>query len=1178
MALIYNASFNSGTRVLSLLDKAGNVISSCEVPSNDVDDATKPLMFKSQTNGATISTNATNLDFSRNGTDWETYTANNSIEVNSGGRVFFKARTNASSGTHFTMTGEFKAFNNIMSVYRTDFTTVRGAGLSFNSMFFGCRGLLKVPMLTQTVIGIDSYDSTFWNCTGLEEDAPLPPVLTFADLPQRPAKDAYYFSNMYRGCTGLKRIRSFENYESGGTMEQLVFATSSMFPSLGSLPTREKYISVKFPLALPVAGVVHDTHIPQEATDVEPFYLRYSQDWDLYITSVLRVATQSIYVYATSVYEYSYDGETWNVGYAGYEHTNPVNVPANTKLYIRRCMFPYRPLERYYSGYYHSVEACSTRSFSFSVDCEVGGDVWSLDRADFYSLPSSYAQHLSELFRGTYFNYRGEQRSPCTALSRSVNLHASSYSSLQYAFTGCSSLRRIDIAITSIIPTSLLAYWVSSVSSYGDFYCDPNVNFPSGTSGIPANWNRWVYGAEDTGTTTTTMYHNGVAETVRIGTSSYGTCYSAQGWAGFKTLAQMHTSGYTFGTQSSLTMYEYDAPVSAYSVAANAEDGFTETMYDVGDGEGYLTIARQNAKGYYLTSTPFTGLTLTAIADNSSVALTKVGTLSNTYKVNTGSGWQSYTFGTVIILNNGQSCKWRCTNHPTSLSGNAFVQFVMTGSIEASGEVYSMLSRNLSDVTSLSGYNAPFINLFKNCTSLTKAPELSATTISTSCYTSMFYGCTGLSQAPVLPATTLAQYCYSNMFGGCTSLNEVRIAATDISATFCLRYWLEYVAATGDFYCDPSTVFPSGTSGIPANWNRWLYGAEDTGSTTTLYHYGVAETVKVGTSNYGTCYSAQGWAGFKTLAEMHDLGYTFGAQSSLTIYHWGDPVSAYSCAANNDDGFTETMYDVGNGYGYLTIAQQNTNGYFLSATPRTELQTPLHFVALESSSVYMRQSNSTNALYNSYEYSFDEVLWTQVTTNSVIQIPSGSTIYFRHGNTAWRNRTGFRDTDCFAFTGSVEAYGNVLSLLNKDFESITDLTPYGGYTFANLFNCSRDWMTTANQNALKKLPLLPATTLTNYCYAYMFMKNYQVQKSPALPATTLAQSCYEGMFNTDSALNEVRIAATTTATDALKNWLSGVAASGTVYADLSFTGLPTDSVSGVPSGWTRHALADYPNP
>ena len=54
MSLIYDVSFDSTTRVLSLLDKAGNVISSCEVPSKDVDDITKPLTIKATQDGSTV--------------------------------------------------------------------------------------------------------------------------------------------------------------------------------------------------------------------------------------------------------------------------------------------------------------------------------------------------------------------------------------------------------------------------------------------------------------------------------------------------------------------------------------------------------------------------------------------------------------------------------------------------------------------------------------------------------------------------------------------------------------------------------------------------------------------------------------------------------------------------------------------------------------------------------------------------------------------------------------------------------------------------------------------------------------------------------------------------------------------------------------------------------------------
>lgn len=61
-------------------------------------------------------------------------------------------------------------------------------------------------------------------------------------------------------------------------------------------------------------------------------------------------------------------------------------------------------------------------------------------------------------------------------------------------------------------------------------------------------------------------------------------------------------------------------------------------------------------------------------------------------------------------------------------------------------------------------------DMFKNCTSLTIAPELPATTLARVCYSNMFWGCTSLTTAPELPATTLTEYCYNSMFYNCTSL------------------------------------------------------------------------------------------------------------------------------------------------------------------------------------------------------------------------------------------------------------------------------------------------------------------------------------------------------------------------------------------------------------------------
>ena len=70
--------------------------------------------------------------------------------------------------------------------------------------------------------------------------------------------------------------------------------------------------------------------------------------------------------------------------------------------------------------------------------------------------------------------------------------------------------------------------------------------------------------------------------------------------------------------------------------------------------------------------------------------------------------------------------------------------------------------------TTLKGYC--YRGMFRDCTGLTQAPALPATTLNICCYQSMFEGCTGLTQAPALPATMLAIDCYHSMFRGCTGL------------------------------------------------------------------------------------------------------------------------------------------------------------------------------------------------------------------------------------------------------------------------------------------------------------------------------------------------------------------------------------------------------------------------
>ena len=106
------------------------------------------------------------------------------------------------------------------------------------------------------------------------------------------------------------------------------------------------------------------------------------------------------------------------------------------------------------------------------------------------------------------------------------------------------------------------------------------------------------------------------------------------------------------------------------------------------------------------------------------------------------------------------------------------------------------------------------------CTSLTTAPDLPATTLVDHCYREMFYGCTNLTTAPTLPAPTLVNQCYYYMFYGCSHLNSITCLATSgISENSSTSSWVYGVSSTGTFTkASGVTSWPTGSYGIPSGW------------------------------------------------------------------------------------------------------------------------------------------------------------------------------------------------------------------------------------------------------------------------------------------------------------------------------------------------------------------------
>ena len=156
------------------------------------------------------------------------------------------------------------------------------------------------------------------------------------------------------------------------------------------------------------------------------------------------------------------------------------------------------------------------------------------------------------------------------------------------------------------------------------------------------------------------------------------------------------------------------------------------------------------------------------------------------YSVN-NSEWASVAIGTEIPFggDNGDLRLRGINPNGTATAWDAYstITFTANVNVACTGDIRTLQDwRNYNIVET---NNARFCYLFKNCSVLTSAPELPATTLADYCYTGMFWGCTSLESAPVLSATTLAYYCYSSMFSECTNLTAAPELPAKTLADYC---------------------------------------------------------------------------------------------------------------------------------------------------------------------------------------------------------------------------------------------------------------------------------------------------------------------------------------------------------------------------------------------------------
>lgn len=254
----------------------------------------------------------------------------------------------------------------------------------------------------------------------------------------------------------------------------------------------------------------------------------------------------------------------------------------------------------------------------------------------------------------------------------------------------------------------------------------------------------------------------------------------------------------------------------------------------------------------------------------------------------------------------------------------------------------------------------------------------------------------------------------------------------------------------------------------------------------------------------------------------------------------------------------------------------------------------LCFTALEEGTfTFTYYASLTASQATSVSYSIDGgVTWVTLThtpgTATTITTPTintGETVLWRGTNTNLGYRNNVGQTSQFSSTGTFDVSGNIGSILYGDkFNGKSITAQYGlpalfascaivnakdlilipftaTHTYSNMFYvCSQ----------LITAPLMPFTSLTNFCFTGMYTGCTSLETAPVLPATTVPGYAYNQMFRYCSKLKYIKAMFLTdpaTDTAAFQNWVQGVAATGTFVKNTAAEWDVTGN-NGIPSGWT----------
>lgn len=343
--------------------------------------------------------------------------------------------------------------------------------------------------------------------------------------------------------------------------------------------------------------------------------------------------------------------------------------------------------------------------------------------------------------------------------------------------------------------------------------------------------------------------------------------------------------------------------------------------------------------------------------------------------------------------------------------------------------------------------------MFSECSSLVNAPRIPASVSQVgTTYGYMFQKCSSLQVAPELPGTTLSQLCYVGMFENCTSL---------VNAPALPAQYMESECYCGMFRnCTSLTSAPELNSTALANkcYSQMFAGCTSLTSAPNL----IASVL------FDRCYESmfEGCSGITNLPIV--------SATVLANYCYNSMFKNCTSLTTISSNYLPitTLSD----YCYYGMFSGCSNMTTLPNLPATTLTTYCYgnmFVGTNITSIASDYLPATDLANYCYSGMFQDC---KALTNTP-ELPA-TTLY----------------KNCY------QAMFSGCSSLN----TTTDLnaTTLAEYCYSEMFK----------ESALTTTPALSATNLATYCYNGMFKNCKSLTTIKNLPATTLVSNCYNEMF------------------------------------------------------------------